>query len=121
MSAQNVTGKLCTTGPKGYLEVPLLTSITDDAALASCEVFTDSNVTVTSQSVGIFAENQTLQGGFISVKTGSYVAAIFNNGIVRATIPMYSRTSTASGGQDSTILNKIVLNPGDQLLVQTYA
>lgn len=121
MSDQSVCGKLCTNGPKGYLEVPLLTTITDDAALASCEVFTDSSVTVTAQSVGIYAENQTLLGGFISVKTGSYVAAIFNNGIVRATIPMYSRTSSASGGQDSVIMNNIVLNPGDQLLVQTYA
>jgi len=121
MSTQNVTGKLCTEGPKGYLEVPLLTSITDDAALASCEVFTDSNVTITSQSVGIYAENQTLTGGFISVKTGSYVAAIFNNGIVRATVPMYSRTSSASGGKDVQILNKVRLVPGDQLLVQTYA
>jgi hypothetical protein len=121
MTSQSVCGKLCTTGPKGYLEIPLLTTITDDAALASCEVFTDSSVTITSQSVGIYAENQILTGGYISVKTGAYVAAIFNNGIVRATIPMYSRTSTASGGQDALILAKIRLIPGDQLLVQTYA
>jgi hypothetical protein len=121
MTAQNVCGKLCTTGPKGNLEIPLLTSITDDAAISACEVFTDSNLTVTSQSIGIYGENQTLQGGYISVKSGAYVAAIFNNGIVRATIPMYSRTSSASGGQDAVIMNKIILNPGDQLLVQTYA
>ncbi|PXY72630.1 MAG: hypothetical protein CXX80_03350 [Methanobacteriota archaeon] len=121
MSTQNVTGKLCTQGPKGYLEVPLLTTITDDAALGSSEVFTDSNVTITSQSVGIYAENQVLMGGFISVKTGTYVAAIFNNGIVRASVPMYSRTSSASGGKDTTIFKKITLVPGDQLLVQVYA
>ena len=121
MSVQNVTGKLCTQGPKGYLEVPLLTEITDDAALGSSEVFTDSNVTITSQSVGIYAENQVLTGGFVTAKTGVYVASIFNNGIVRASVPMYSRTSSASGGRDTVIMNKITLVPGDQLLVQVYA
>ena len=29
MTTQTVTGKLCTMGPKGYLEVPLSTSVTD--------------------------------------------------------------------------------------------
>ena len=49
MTTQVVTGKLCTMGPKGYLEVPLSTTITDDAA--SSEVKTNSTYTVTTQSV----------------------------------------------------------------------
>ena len=119
MSVQTVTGKLCTMGPKGYLEVPLSTSITDDAA--SSEVKTNATYTLTTQSVGIYAERQQLVGGFVSCKTGIIYAAIVNNGIVRSIIPISSRTSGASGSGDMAVMNKITLNPGDQLLVQTYA
>ena len=119
MTTQTVTGKLCTTGPKGYLEVPLEESITDNDT--SQEVKTDATYTVAAQSVGIYAERQTLVGGWVSAKTGIKFAAIINNGIVRATIPITSRTSGSSGSQDMVVLNQITLNPGDQLMVQTYA
>jgi hypothetical protein len=118
MSTQVVTGKLCTMGPKGYLEVPLETTATDGTAL---EILTDATYTVAAQSVGIYAERQTLVGGWVSAKTGIIYAAIINNGIVRAVVPISSRTSGASGSGDMTILNQIVLNPGDQLRVLTYA
>ena len=118
MTTQTVSGKLCTRGPKGSLEIPLSTSVTDGTAT---EIKTDSTVTVTTQGIGVYGENQVLTGGFLSAKTGFHYAAIFNNGIVRATIPMYSRTSGCTGGQDTTILNQIKLVPGDQLLVVTYA
>lgn len=118
MTTQVVTGKLCTMGPKGYIEVPLSTSVTDGT---QTEVKTNSDYTVTSQSVGIYAERQQLVGGFVSAKTGIIYAAIINNGIVRATLPLSSRTAGASGSGDMMIMNKITLNPGDQLLVETYA
>ena len=118
MTAQNVPGKICTMGPKGYLEIPLLTSVTDGS---QTEVLTNNNFTVTSQSVGIYGETQRVTGGFVSAKTGIIYAAIVNNGIVRAVIPISSRTSGATGCGDMKVMNPITLNPGDQLLVQTYA
>ena len=118
MSVQTVTGKLCTNGPKGYLEVPLSTSVTDGT---QTEILTDSGVTVTAQSIGIYAERQTLTGGWCSVKTGGVYFVIINNGIVRAIVPFTSRTAGASGSSDMVIPNQIVLNPGDQLVGLTYA
>jgi len=118
MTTQQITGKLCTRGPKGYLEIPLETTVTDGTAT---EILTDATYTVASQSVGIYAERQTLVGGWISAKTGIIYAAIVNNGIVRATVPLTSRTSGASGCSDMMIMNQIVLNPGDQLRVESYA
>ena len=118
MTTQNVTGKLCTIGPKGYLEVPLETTVTDGS---QTEIKTDSTFTITSQSVGIYAERQTVTAGFVSAKTGIIYASIINNGIVRATIPLSSRTSGATGCSDMKVMGNIVLNPGDQLLVETYA
>ena len=118
MSNQDVTGKLCTMGPKGYMEIPLKqASVTDGT---QTEVKTNSDFTVAAQSVGIYGERQTLTGGWISAKTGIIYAAIINNGIVRAVIPISSRTSGASGSSDQMVMNRIVLNPGDQLLVETY-
>ena len=118
MTAQNVTGKICTMGPKGYLEIPLLTAVTDGN---QTEVTTNSNFTVTSQSVGIYGETQRVTGGFVSAKTGIIYAASVNNGIGRAVIPISSRTSGATGCGDMQVMNPITLNPGDQLLVETYA
>lgn len=117
MTTQVVTGKLCTMGPKGYMEVPLSTTITDGT---QTEVLSNSSYTVTSQSVGIYAERQQLVGGFVSAKTGIIYAAIINNGIVRAVIPISSRSSGASGSGDMAVVNQIILNPGDQLMVETY-
>jgi len=118
MTAQTVTGVLKTDGPKGQLMIPVSTSVTDGT---QTEVKTDSSVTVTTMSIGIYGEFQTLRAGWISAKTGIIYAAIINNGIVRAVIPISSRTSTSSGSSDMTVMNNIVLSPGDQLLVETYA
>jgi hypothetical protein len=119
MSNQDVTGKLCTNGPKGYMEIPLLQSSVTDGT--QTEVKTNATFTVAAQSVGIYGERQTLTGGWVSAKTGIIYAAIINNGIVRAVIPITSRTSGAAGSSDMVVLNQITLNPGDQLLVETYA
>jgi hypothetical protein len=119
MTAQNVTGMLYTTGPKGRLSIPLLTSVTDDED--KFEVKTDSNFTVSSMSIGIYGERQTIQSGWVSAKTGIVAAAIYNNGIVRAVVPITSRTSKVAGCSDMVIMNKIVLNPGDTLNVLVYA
>ena len=105
-------------GPKGYLEIPLLTAVTDGN---QTEVTTNSNFTVTSQSVGIYGETQRVTGGFVSAKTGIIYAAIVNNGIVRAVIPISSRTSGATGCGDMQVMHPITLNPGEQLQVETYA
>jgi len=118
MTTQTITGCLNTTGPKGNLKIPLSTSITDGT---QTEVLTDSSVTVTSMSVGIYGEFQQLQSGWLSAKTGFVYGVIINNGIVRAIIPITSRTSGASGCADMQIMNNITLNPGDQLLCLSYA
>lgn len=118
MSTQVITGKICTQGPKGYLEVPLKTTVTDGT---QTEILTDSDFTVTAQSLGIYAERQQITGGFVSAKTGIIYAAVINNGIVRSTIPITSRTSGATGSADMAVFGNIVLNPGDQILVNTYA
>jgi hypothetical protein len=119
MTTQVVTGKICTNGPKGYIEIPLETTITDNDT--SQEVFTDATYTVAAQSLGIYGENQKILGGWISAKSGIKFAVIVNNGIVRAMVPITSRTAGASGSSDMVVLNPITLNPGDQLLVQCYA
>jgi hypothetical protein len=119
MTTQDVTGKLCTNGPKGYMEIPLKQAGVTDGT--QTEVKTNSDFTVAAQSVGIYGERQTLTGGWVSAKTGIIYAAIVNNGIVRAIIPISSRTSGAAGSSDMMIMNQITLNPGDQLLVETYA
>tara|TARA_Y100000401_G_scaffold115523_2_gene119428 strand:- start:824 stop:1180 length:357 start_codon:yes stop_codon:yes gene_type:complete len=118
MSTQVVSGCLNTTGPKGALKIPVKTTVTDGS---QTEVKTDSSVTVTSMSVGIYGENQVLRSGMVSAKTGLIYCTIVNNGIVRAVIPITSRTSGASGCADMRIQNNITLVPGDQLLVETYA
>jgi hypothetical protein len=118
MSTQVITGKICTTGPKGYLEVPMKTTVTDGT---QTEILTDSAFSVTSQSLGIYAERQTVTGAFMTAKTGLIYCAIINNGIVRATIPITSRTSGATGCSDMAVMGNIVLNPGDQVLVTSYA
>lgn len=118
MTTQTVTGCLNTDGPKGQLMIPLSTSVTDGT---QTEVKTDSSVTVTTMSIGIYGEFQTLRSGYVSAKTGIIYAAIVNNGIVRAVIPISSRTSTSTGSSDMVVINNIVLSPGDQLLVETYA
>jgi hypothetical protein len=118
MTTQDVTGKLCTRGPKGYMEIPLKQAGVTDGS--QTEVKTNSAFTVASQSIGIYGERQTLTGGWVSAKTGIIYAAIVNNGIVRAVIPISSRTSGAAGSSDMVVMNQITLNPGDQLLVETY-
>lgn len=118
MSVQNVSGKVCTNGPKGYLEIPLLTELTDGT---QAEIFTDANVTVTAQSLGIYGEGQRITGGFMSAKTGIVHCVVINNGIVRAILPLTSRTSGATGCSDMQVANPITLVPGDQLIGLTYA
>lgn len=118
MTTQVVTGCLNTTGPKGQLKIPVSTSVTDGT---QTEILTDSSVTVTTMSVGIYGENQTLRSAWISAKTGIVYAVIVNNGIVRAVLPITSRTSGASGCGDMMVINNITLVPGDQLLALTYA
>ena len=118
MSTQVVSGCLNTTGPKGQLKIPILTTVNDGS---QTELKTDSTVTVTTMGIGIYGEFQTLRSAWISAKTGIIYAAIVNNGKVRAVLPLTSRTSGASGCSDTAVMNNIVLTPGDQLLCETYA
>jgi len=119
MSDQTVCGKIITNGPKGRMEVPMESTITDNAT--SQEIKTDATYTIAEQSLGVYAENQQLLGGWISSKTGIKFCVVINNGIVRAVIPISSRTSGASGSSDMVVMNQITLNPGDQLMCQTFA
>ena len=63
MSTQDVTGKLCTRGPKGYMEIPLLQSgITDGTQ-------TELTNLVSSRSIG----DTFSSGAVISHARGGYV------------------------------------------------
>ena len=115
MSTQLVAGLLKTNA--GY--IPLDTTITDGAD--NQEVKTDATYTVTSQSIGTFAEGQTLQAGYISAKTGIFYCYILRNGTNICNIMEISSRTCVGQSSLKSVSNPIVLKPGDQLVVRTEA
>ena len=120
MSTQSVIGKICTSGPMGRLEIPMKTTITDGSD--NQEVKTNSDVTVTSQSLGTYADGQTVLGGWFSAKTVIAYAYILRNGRCVCTFPISSRTHGNTGTFDLQAIGAgLKLIPGDQLVVRTEA
>jgi len=116
MTTQVIVGQLLTN--RGA--IPLETSVTDGAD--NQEVKTDATFTVTSQSIGTFADGQQLLAGFLSAKTNVLYAYILRNGTNVCNIrSMYSRTGMNSQKGLCAVSNPMVLRPGDQLVVRTEA
>tara|TARA_Y100000401_G_C8251983_1_gene188657 strand:+ start:234 stop:581 length:348 start_codon:yes stop_codon:yes gene_type:complete len=115
MTTQIVAGMLKTN--VGY--IPLESTITDDTD--NQEVKTDSTYTVTSQSIGTFADGQTLQAGFVNAKTNIFYAYILRNGTNVCNIMSIASRTCAGNQKLMGVSNPIQLRPGDQLVVRTIA
>ena len=118
MTSQSVTGKICSQGPRGYVEFPIEYTSTDGT---ESNATSDLTWTVTAQNLGEFLNGQTIVSGFVSAKTGISYCYVLRNGRCISTIPMTSRTSGATGSQDQRLSHNIVVIPGDVLRVLTYA
>jgi len=115
MTTQIVAGLLQTNA--GY--IPLETSITDGSD--NQELKTDETYTVTSQSIGTFADGQTLVGGYVNGLTNIFYAYVLRNGTnVCNIMSIGSRTCVGQQGI-KPVSNSITLKPGDQKVVRTIA
>ena len=118
MTTQNLTGKICSNGPRGYLEFPIEVTMTDDT---ESNVTSDTIYTITAQDLGQFLNGQTITTGFVSVKTGIAYCYVLRNGRCISTVPMTSRTSGATGSSDQELSHPVSVIPGDVLRALTYA
>lgn len=95
-------------------------SVTD--ASDTQEVTTDSNFTVTAQSVGDFAAGRTIIQGIVTAKTHAAWCYLLRNGVVQCLIPVASRTAGGTGSVgDLPLCNPVTLIPGDKILIHTEA
>jgi len=115
MATQQVAGLLQTNA--GY--IPLETAI--ENATANSELKTDETYTVTSQSIGTFADGQQLQAGYVSAKTGIFYAYILRNGTNVCNIMSIASRTAVGQIKLKPVSNAITLKPGDQLVVRTEA
>jgi len=116
MSTQLVTGFALSNG----LPIPLSTTITDHSD--SQELLTNSGYTVTSQSLGTFAEGRTVTHLAITAATGIAYAGILRNGQYIAV--GQSMGSESLGGMPQTAMlmpSPVTLVAGDQIIVRTEA
>jgi hypothetical protein len=116
MSTQVVTGFAQT----NMSTIPLKTTLTDGSD--SQELKTNDTYTVTSQSLGTFAEGQTLRGMAVQAATGIAYAGVLRNGQFIAVCQALG--SLANGGmpQMCTIMpGPVQLVAGDQIIVRTEA
>jgi len=116
MSTQVVYGFAKTTS----MGVPLKTTITDGSD--SQELKTNSDATVTSQSLGTFAEGQTLTHMSVTCATGIAYAGILRNGQYIALCQ--SLGSQSLGGQPKyapLLPGSVKLVAGDQIIVRSEA
>ena len=109
--AQIVAGLLKTN--VGY--IPVETSVAD--ATDNEEILTDSTFTVTSQSIGTYADGQVLQGATLSAKTQIMYAYVLRNGVNVCNIPgLTSRNKMSQPRGLQPVSNAIRFSPGDQLV-----
>ena len=116
MSTQTVIGFAKTTS----MGVPLSTSLTDGSD--SQELKTSTSNTVTSQSLGTFAEGQTLTHMSVTAATGVCYAGILRNGQYIGVCQAMG--SNALGGQPKyapVLPAPVKLVAGDQIIVRTEA
>lgn len=115
MTTQIVAGMLQTN--RGY--IPLKTTITDGEANA--ELKTDSTYTVTSQSIGTFADGQQLIAGFANGLSNIFYCYVLRNGTNVCNIRSIASRTCVGQQQMLAVSNPVVLRPGDQLVVSTLA
>lgn len=116
MSTQVVTGFAITNAST----VPLSTSITDGED--DQEIKTNSTFTVTSQSLGTFAEGQTVSSLYLQAATGICWGIILRNG--QAIAVCQSLGSLAKGGGKKALPllpGPVTLVAGDQVLCRSEA
>jgi len=114
MTTKTVAGLLQTDA--GY--IPVESSITDGSD--NQEIQTDATFTVTSQSIGTYADGQVLQSAFLSCETQIMYAYVLRNGVNVCNIPaLMSRTSMAQPDGLQPVSNAIRFTPGDQLVCRT--
>ena len=116
MSTQVCIGFAKTTS----MSVPLSTTLTDGSD--SQELKTSTSNTVTSQSLGTFAEGQTLTHMSVTAATGVCYAGILRNGQYIAVCQAMG--SNALGGQPKyapVLPAPVKLVAGDQIIVRTEA
>ncbi len=116
MSTQVAYGFAKTTN----MSVPLKTTITDGSD--SQELKTNSDFTVTSQSLGTFAEGQTVTHMSVTCATGIAYAGILRNGQFIGLCQALG--SQALGGQPKyapVLPSPVKLVAGDQIIVRSEA
>ena len=119
MTNQPLIGTLCMSDGT---EVPLgPTTLTDAAAAA--EITTDSAFTITSMSVGDYAQGKTIIGANITAKTFIGFAYVIRQGLVAALLPISSRTAGGNGAPSGPLplCAPFTLMPGDKVLAYVDA
>ncbi len=116
MTTQLVTGFALSNG----LPIPLSTTITDGSN--SQELKTNSTYSVTSQSLGTFAEGQTVTHLTITAATGVSYAGILRNGQFIAVCQSMGSESLGGMPQVAPLMpSGVTLVAGDQIIVRTEA
>jgi len=114
MTTQLVTGFALSNG----LPIPLSSSITDHSD--SQELKTNSTYSVTSQSLGTFAEGRTVTHLAITAATGIAYAGILRNGQYIAVGQSMGSESLAGMPQTAMLMpSPVTLVAGDQIIVRT--
>ena len=114
MTTQLVTGFALSNG----LSIPLSTTITDGSD--SEELKTNSSYTITSQSLGTFAESRTVTHLSVTAASGIAYAGILRNGQYIAVCQ--SMGSESLGGMPQTAMlmpSPVTLVAGDQIIIRT--
>lgn len=116
MSTQVVTGVLHAADGR---TCPLKTTITDGNT--SQEVKSNSDYTVTSQSIGRFCDGWTINKGYVQSATGIAHAYILRNGVNICNINSLSSLALGNGYGAAAVSHTVRIIPGDQLIVLTFA
>jgi len=116
MTTQLVTGFALSNG----LPIPLSATITDGSD--SQEITTNSTYTVTSQSLGTFAEGRTVSHMMMTSATGIAYCGILRNGQYIAVCQSLGSESLGGQPQVSRLMPMpVTLVAGDQVITRTEA
>ena len=117
MSTQVITGLALTTGGAS---APLQATLTD--GLDNTELLTNTDFTITAQSLGTFLEGSTITHLSVTASTGLAYAGLLRNGQYIAVCQ--SLGSNAQGGQNQVmpiLPGPVRLVAGDQIIVRCEA
>jgi len=113
MTTQLVTGFALSNG----LSIPLSTTLTDGSD--SEELKTNSGYTVTTQSLGTFAEGRTVTHLSVTAASGIAYAGILRNGQYIAVCQSMGSESLAGMPQTAMLMpSPVTLVAGDQIIVR---